>query len=127
MKIENILRKNIEEYLLDQYSISSLNFDISRTKKDFVGHLTVVLFPLIPIIKKSPNDIAVEIVDYVNSESEIIHDFNVIQGFLNISFKDSFLIRVFDSKRNEEKRKKELYFNLASIIEKTVNMKILIS
>ena len=33
MKIENILRKNIEEYLLDQYSISSLNFDISRTKK----------------------------------------------------------------------------------------------
>ena len=109
MKIENILRKNIEEYLLDQYSISSLNFDISRTKKDFVGHLTVVLFPLIPIIKKSPNDIAVEIVDYVNSESEIIQDFNVIQGFLNISFKDSFLIRVFDSKRNEEKRKKELF------------------
>ena len=109
MKIENILRKNIEEYLLDQYSISSLNFDISRTKKDFVGHLTVVLFPLIPIIKKSPNDIAVEIVDYVNSKSEIIQDFNVIQGFLNISFKDSFLIRVFDSKRNEEKRKKELF------------------
>ena len=109
MKIENILRKNIEEYLLDQYSISSLNFDISRTKKDFVGHLTVVLFPLIPIIKKSPNDIAFEIVNYVNSKSEIIQDFNVIQGFLNISFKDSFLIKVFDSKKHEEKRKKELF------------------
>ena len=109
MKIENILRKNIEEYLIDQYSISSLNFDISRTKKDFVGHLTVVLFPLIPIIKKSPNDIAVEIVNYVNNKSEIIQDFNVIQGFLNISFKDSFLIRVFDSKKHEEKRKKELF------------------
>ena len=109
MKIENILRKNIEEYLLDQYSISSLNFDISRTKKDFVGHLTVVLFPLIPIIKKSPNDIAFEIVNYVNSKSEIIQDFNVIQGFLNISFKDSFLIKVFDSKKREEKRKKELF------------------
>ena len=109
MKIENILRKNIEEYLIDQYSISSLNFDISRTKKDFVGHLTVVLFPLIPIIKKSPNDIAVEIVNYVNSKSEIIQDFNVIQGFLNISFKDSFLIKVFDSKKHEEKRKKELF------------------
>ena len=109
MKIENILRKNIEEYLLGQYSISSLNFDISRTKKDFVGHLTVVLFPLIPIIKKSPNDIAFEIVNYVNSKSEIIQDFNVIQGFLNISFKDSFLIKVFDSKKHEEKRKKELF------------------
>ena len=109
MKIENILRKNIEEYLLDQYSISSLNFDITRTKKDFVGHITVVLFPLIPIIKKSPNKIAVEIVNYINRNSEIIQDFNVIQGFLNISFEDSFLIKVFDSKKYEEKEKKELF------------------
>ena len=109
MKIENILRKNIEEYLIDQYSVSSLNFDISRTKKDFVGHLTIVLFPLIPIIKKSPNDIAFEIVNFLNSKYEIIQDFNVIQGFLNISFNDSFLIRVFDSKNKENKNQKELF------------------
>ena len=111
MKIENILRKNIEEYLLDQYSIKSLNFDISRTKKDFIGHFTVVLFPLIPLIKKSPNDIAIEIVNYVNvnSNSEIIQDFNVIQGFLNISFKDSFLISVFNSKNEQEKSQKDLF------------------
>ena len=109
MKIENILRKNIEEYLLDQYSIKSLNFDISRTKKDFIGHFTVVLFPLIPLIKKSPNDIAIEIVNYVNSSSEIIQDFNVIQGFLNISFKDSFLISVFNSKNEQEKSQKDLF------------------
>tara|TARA_B100000242_G_scaffold294319_1_gene276336 strand:+ start:3908 stop:5653 length:1746 start_codon:yes stop_codon:yes gene_type:complete len=109
MNIENILRKNIEEYLLNQYYIPSLNFDISRTKKDFVGHLTVVLFPLIPLIKKSPNDIAFEIVNFLNSKYEIIQDFNVIQGFLNISFNDSFLIRVFDSKNNEIKNQKELF------------------
>jgi arginyl-tRNA synthetase len=109
MNIENILRKNIQKYLLDQYSIPSLDFDISRTKKDFVGHLTIVLFPLIPIIKKSPNDIAFEIVNYVNCKTEIIQDFNVIQGFLNISFKDSFLISVFDSKNKEHKNQNELF------------------
>lgn len=109
MNIENILRKNIEKYLLDQYSIPSLDFDISRTKKDFVGHLTIVLFPLIPIIKKSPNDIAFEIVNYVNCKTEIIQDFNVIQGFLNISFKDSFLISVFDSKNKDYKNQNELF------------------
>ena len=109
MKIDNILRKNIEDYLLDQYSIKSLNFDISRTKKDFIGHFTVVLFPLIPLIKKSPNDIAIEIVNYVNSSSEIIQDFNVIQGFLNISFKDSFLISIFNSKNEQEKSQKDLF------------------
>jgi arginyl-tRNA synthetase len=109
MNIENILRKNIEKYLLDQYSIPSLDFDISRTKKDFIGHLTIVLFPLIPIIKKSPNDIAFEIVNYVNCKTEIIQDFNVIQGFLNISFKDSFLISVFDSKNKDYKNQNELF------------------
>ena len=52
MKIENILRKNIEEYLLESYSIKSANFDISRTKKEFKGQITIILFPLIPLIKK---------------------------------------------------------------------------
>ena len=48
MNIENILRKNIEEYLLDQYCIPSLNFDISRTKKDFVvTDRKLVLWPLL--------------------------------------------------------------------------------
>ena len=42
MKIENILRKNIEEYLLKSYSIKSANFDISRTKKEFKGQITIV-------------------------------------------------------------------------------------
>ena len=50
MKIENILRKNIEEYLLESYSIKSANFDISRTKKEFKGQITIILFPLIPLI-----------------------------------------------------------------------------
>ena len=66
MKIENILRKNIEEYLLKSYSIKSANFDISRTKKEFKGQITIVLFPLIPLIKKNPNVIAKEIVLYLN-------------------------------------------------------------
>ena len=62
MEIENILRKNIEEYLLKKYSIKSINFDISRTEKEFKGQVTVVLIPRIPLIKKSPNDIANEII-----------------------------------------------------------------
>ena len=108
MKIENILRKNIEEYLLESYSIKSANFDISRTKKEFKGQITIVLFPLIPLIKKNPNVIAKEIVLYLKNKIDIVKDYNVIQGFLNIIFKDHFLVEIFKSK--EKILKKEDLF-----------------
>ena len=105
MKIENILRKNIEEYLLESYSIKSANFVISRTKKEFKGQITIVLFPLIPLIKKNPNVIAKEIVLFLKNKIDIIKDYNVIQGFLNIIFKDHFLVEILKSKEQTLKKK----------------------
>ena len=105
MKIENILRKNIEEYLLESYSIKSANFDISRTKKEFKGQITIVLFPLIPLIKKNPNVIAKEIILFLKNKIDIVKDYNVIQGFLNIIFKDHFLVEIFKSKEQILKKK----------------------
>ena len=105
MKIENILRKNIEEYLLESYSIKSANFDISRTKKEFKGQITIILFPLIPLIKKNPNVIAKEIVLFLKNKIDIIKDYNVIQGFLNIIFKDHFLVEILKSKEQTLKKK----------------------
>ena len=107
MEIENILRKNIEEYLLKKYSIKSINFDISRTKKEFKGQVTVVLFPIIPLIKKSPNDIANEIILFLNDKIKIVEDYNVIQGFLNIIFNDNFLVKMLNQEKKEISKKKD--------------------
>ncbi len=109
MEIENILRKNIEEYLLKKYSIKSINFDISRTKKEFKGQVTVVLFPIIPLIKKSPNDIANEIILFLNDKIKIVEDYNVIQGFLNIIFNDNFLVKILNQEKKEIPKKKDLF------------------
>ena len=91
MDIENILKKKVKEYLLFKYSISNDLIEISKTRKEFQGHYTIVLFPLLPILKKPPNEIGNEIGLFLQEKEKYIQEFNVIQGFLNLTFSDRFL------------------------------------
>ena len=91
MDIENILKKKVKEYLLFKYSISNDLIEISKTRKEFQGHYTIVLFPLLPILKKPPIEIGNEIGLFLQEKEKYIQEFNVIQGFLNLTFSDSFL------------------------------------
>ena len=103
MSIENILKTKVEEYLFNKYSISNRYFEISRTRSEFQGHYTIVLFPLLPIIKKNPIDLGNEIGIYLKENETYIEEFNVIQGFLNLTFADAFLINLlkdFDASFN---------------------------
>ena len=103
MSIENILKTKVEEYLFNKYSISNRYFEISRTRSEFQGHYTIVLFPLLPIIKKNPIDLGNEIGIYLKENETYIEEFNVIQGFLNLTFTDAFLINLlkdFDASFN---------------------------
>ena len=92
MIITEYLTQKLQEYVAEKYLISDFNFEIIKTKKEFDGFYTVVLFPLIPRIKKSPKEISYEIVDYINSEKFIITSHNVIQSFLNLNFTSQYLI-----------------------------------
>ena len=91
MDIENILKKKVKEYLLFKYSISNDLIEISKTRKEFQGHYTIVLFPLLPILKKAPIEIGNEIGLFLQEKEKYIQEFNVIQGFLNLTFSDRFL------------------------------------
>ena len=111
MDIENILKKKVKEYLLFKYSISDDLIEISKTRKEFHGHYTIVLFSLLPIVKKKPAEIGYEIGLYLKEKEKFIQEFNVIQGFLNLTFSDIFLtnlLKGFDLNFNLNV-KKELY------------------
>ena len=92
MIITEYLTQKLQEYVSEKYSISDFNFEIIKTKKEFDGFYTVVLFPLIPRIKKSPKEISNEIIDFINTEKFIIRSHNLIQGFLNLNFTSKYLI-----------------------------------
>ena len=92
MIITKYLNQKLREYVSEKYSLNDFNFEIIKTKIEFDGIYTVILFSLIPKIKKSPEEISDEIVDFINTEKIIIRSYNVIQGFLNLNFTSQYLI-----------------------------------
>ena len=57
---------------------------LQKTRSDFEGSLTLVVFPLLKTSKKKPEDTAQEIGDYLKANCEAVADFNVVKGFLNL-------------------------------------------
>ncbi len=58
---------------------------LQKTKKEFKGHLTLVVFPFLKISKKSPEQTAQEIGAYLQQNESAVAEFNVIKGFLNLT------------------------------------------
>lgn len=65
---------------------------LQKTRKEFEGDMTLVVFPLLRISKKSPEETATEIGKHLEAKSEIITSFNTIKGFLNLTITEGFYI-----------------------------------
>jgi arginyl-tRNA synthetase len=92
MKIEEYLGERVTLAVKELYNaeVSESQASIQKTRKEFEGHYTLVVFPFLKISGKSPEMTAQEIGDYLQKkESSLIKSFNVIKGFLNITISDS--------------------------------------
>ncbi len=69
---------------------------IQKTRKEFAGDYTLVVFPLLKASRKSPDATAAEIGEYLVAHNPEVEAFNVIKGFLNISLKPEFWAARFD-------------------------------
>lgn len=85
MNIEGDIIQGIEKAIVSLYNSSETpQVKIEKTKTDFVGDYTYVVFPIVRISKKSPEQTAAEIGEFVKTHCSFIADFNVIKGFLNL-------------------------------------------
>ncbi|AMR33395.1 arginine--tRNA ligase [Mucilaginibacter sp. PAMC 26640] len=75
---------------LYQTDIAVKDINLQETRKEFEGQVTVVTFPYTKMSRKGPEQTGIEIGEYLQKEVAEISAFNVIKGFLNISFADSF-------------------------------------
>lgn len=86
---EQVLKKKISEILKDDFSLeeSSIELAIQPTKKEFEGNITIVTFPLTKALRKKPEEIAEQIGEKLKRKN-IISDFNVVKGFLNLKLQN---------------------------------------
>ena len=105
MSIEQIIRNKVSEAVRQLYKeeIASSFIQIQNTRKDVQGDLTVVVFPFLRFSKKSPEQTANELGNYLNEKVEEINRFGVIKGFLNLSISVSYWLEVLADAGSKEK------------------------
>jgi arginyl-tRNA synthetase len=85
----NKLIHNTVNQLFD-FNFQDSQIQFQQTRKEFEGDITLVVFPLVKVAKKSPEETGKVIGEAVVNSIEEIESFNVIKGFLNLKFTDAF-------------------------------------
>ena len=99
MSIELIIRDKIVEAIEKCYyqQIEQNLIQLQNTRKEFDGDITLVVFPFVRISKKSPEQTAAEIGDYLQQNVAEISSYNVVKGFLNLIISSEYWISVLNS------------------------------
>jgi len=105
MKIEDILVAEIPKAfeVLFGSAPSADQIQIQKTRKEFEGNFTLVVFPLVKLARKSPEQTAQELGEYLVKNIELVSKFNVVKGFLNLVISDSYWITFFNEEFQNEK------------------------
>ena len=92
INIENILTKKTIEAVLALYGVEAPQkiVAIQKTRSEFKGDFTLVIFPLVKISRKNPMDTAVQVGDWLKENVDYVVDYNVIKGFLNLVLAKSY-------------------------------------
>ena len=75
---------------------------VQPTRKGFTGDLTVVVFPWVKVARKSPDALGAEIGQQLKETVEVIEDFNVVKGYLNLQIKESFWMDLLEQESANE-------------------------
>ena len=95
MSLQEILLEKTQKAIAEHYGQSIENIEIQLTRKEFEGDYTLVLFPLLKLIKAKPEQIGEVLGAYLTEHVAEVTAYNVVKGFLNLSIADSYFLSFF--------------------------------
>ncbi len=104
MNIESSISSMVVKAISDLYGqeVSDKMVQLQKTRSEFEGNLTLVVFPFLKMSKKKPEDTAKEIGDYLVAHDKNVAGYNVVKGFLNLSIATSAWIGLLNTIHSEE-------------------------
>ena len=93
--LQHILLENTQKAIAEHYGQHIENIEIQLTRKEFEGDYTLVLFPLLKLIKAKPEQIGEVLGSYLTKHVAEVTAYNVVRGFLNLSIADSYFLSFF--------------------------------
>lgn len=106
MTIEEKIIAGVQAAVKSLYGMDATpqQVQLQKTKAEFEGHLTVVVFPFVKAARKSPEQVGNEIGQYLSENaSDVVAKFNVVKGFLNLVISDAPWITLLNKINTEEK------------------------
>tara|TARA_R110002033_G_scaffold358_6_gene3405 strand:- start:18788 stop:20569 length:1782 start_codon:yes stop_codon:yes gene_type:complete len=102
VNIQEVLSDKVKEAVKSIFDKELPNVEFQPTRKDFEGDITIVVFPMLRVVKGNPVEIGEQIGAYIQEHVDEVVGFNVIKGFLNIVINDSFYLDFFNSITSKE-------------------------
>ncbi len=103
MTIQEILVLKVKEAFLSIFNLELPTVELQATRKEFEGDITVVVFPMLKVVKGNPVKIGESLGDYLVDNVKEIEAFNVVKGFLNLVISNDYYLSFFNKIRNNEK------------------------
>ena len=116
MSLQKILTTGIIGAVQQQFNTIIEKIEFQATRKDFEGDITMVIFPLLKVIKGNPVEIGTKIGTYLVENITEVEKFNVVGGFLNIVISDDYYTKFLNRIQSDE----QFGFVTASANEKAV-------
>lgn len=100
MMLQQILENEIKKAVKSTFEVDIETVEFQATRKEFPGDITVVVFGLLKFVKGNPQNIGEAIGNYLKNNAEVVKDFNVVKGFLNLEIVDSYYLSFFNKIKN---------------------------
>ena len=95
MTLENIVTQLTKDAVKALYDIdcTDAQVQLQKTRPEFEGNITLVVFPFVKMARKAPQMVAAEVGEWMAANAaHLVAKYNAVQGFLNLSIADSFWI-----------------------------------
>ena len=105
MNIEALISKAAGEAVKALYGMDATEkmLQLQKTRSEFEGNLTLVVFPFVKAAKKSPEQTAQEIGEYLVQNCDAISKYNVVKGFLNLSIGDGAWLQLLQAMDQDDR------------------------
>ena len=95
MTLQATLEIHIKKAISQLYKVDLESVEFQATRKEFEGDITVVVFPMLRVVKGNPVQIGQSIGEFLTANLEEVIRFNVVKGFLNLVLSDAYFLNLF--------------------------------
>ena len=96
MNIKSNIQNQISAIIFQQYNLENVELEVQENKTEFEGDFTIVIFPLVKLLKKSPDALGTELGSVLSQSVDYVETYQVVKGFLNLKIKNHLFLEQFE-------------------------------